>query len=78
MLRLWQIQVDGELVWRASLEVPHSRQRQGFASLADLFAFLDRKAGEAVQDQTALDVDGEGGDDRQRKQSRNWESRCQK
>ncbi len=40
LLRLWQIKSGGELVWRASLESPHTGERRGFASLEALFAFL--------------------------------------
>ena len=40
LLRLWQIRSEGELVWRASLESPHTGERRGFASLDDLFGFL--------------------------------------
>ncbi len=47
LLRLWQIKSGGELVWRASLESPHTGERKGFASLDDLFAFLRRQIGAA-------------------------------
>jgi hypothetical protein len=40
LLRLWSIEDKGRLVWRASLESPHSDERWGFASLDALFAFL--------------------------------------
>jgi hypothetical protein len=40
LLRLWAIEDQGRLVWRASLESPHSGERWGFASLDALFAFL--------------------------------------
>lgn len=43
LLRLWQTQSDGELVWRASLEDSHTGKRRGFASLADLFAYLEQE-----------------------------------
>ena len=62
LLRLWQAYTEGELVWRASLESPHSRQRRGFTSLADLFTFLENEVGGGVKGQTALETDGEGGD----------------
>lgn len=40
LLRLWQTS-DGEAqIWRASLETPGTGERQGFASLDDLFEFL--------------------------------------
>ena len=40
LLRLWPTEDQGRVVWRASLESPHSGQRWGFASLDALFAFL--------------------------------------
>jgi hypothetical protein len=50
LLRLWQ-ESGGDLphgnasrgrpLWRASLERPQDGERLGFASLADLFAFLE-------------------------------------
>jgi hypothetical protein len=43
LLRLWQASSGGELVWRASLEDPHSGERRGFASLAELVAFLEEE-----------------------------------
>ena len=67
LLRIWQAPVEGELVWRASLQSPHTRERKGFANLKDLFTFLEGEAGEVVQGPTALDADGEGGDDRERR-----------
>jgi hypothetical protein len=49
LLRLWQ-ESGGDPprdppLWRASLERPQSGDRLGFASLADLFAFLDNETG---------------------------------
>jgi hypothetical protein len=63
LLRLWQADSNGELVWRASLENPHTRERRGFVRLEDLFAFLESEVGGAVQGQTALMAEGKGGDD---------------
>jgi hypothetical protein len=40
MLRLWQERSDGEWVWRASLEDPHSNARKGFPDLERLVVFL--------------------------------------
>ena len=40
LLRLWSAGVDGETVWRATLESALTPQRQGFASLDDLFELL--------------------------------------
>jgi hypothetical protein len=43
LLRLWETSEKGQRVWRASLEPPGSRQRQGFASLEALFAYLEEQ-----------------------------------
>ena len=40
LLRLWQTEREGTLVWCASLESPATGERQGFVGLADLYAFL--------------------------------------
>ena len=40
LLRLWPATVQGQIVWRASLENPHTGERLGFADLERLFAFL--------------------------------------
>jgi hypothetical protein len=40
LLRLWQTSDGAKQVWRASLESPGTGERQGFASLSDLFDFL--------------------------------------
>ncbi len=40
LLRVWQVRTDGEVVWRASLEDPHTSERHGFASLEQLLEFL--------------------------------------
>ena len=48
LLRLWQVRVGGQLVWRTSLEDAHTSERQGFANLADLVAFLEGKMGEGA------------------------------
>ena len=45
LLRLWQITSDGNIVWRASVESPHTGERHGFADLKALFAFLGEKTG---------------------------------
>ena len=44
MLRMWQAASDGRLVWRASVESPHTGERQGFADLRALYEFLERRA----------------------------------
>jgi hypothetical protein len=40
MVRLWRIEDDDEPVWRASIESPHTGERQVFADLESLIAFL--------------------------------------
>jgi hypothetical protein len=41
LLRLWQTQHEGRLVWRASVESARTGERRGFANLNELYAFLD-------------------------------------
>jgi hypothetical protein len=52
LLRLWQASPGDPPgdppVWRASLESPQAGARQGFASLGDLFAFLEEKTGSTL------------------------------
>ncbi len=43
MLRLWRVDANGEAVWRASLEDPHTGERRGFASLDRLFELLEEE-----------------------------------
>jgi hypothetical protein len=40
LLRLWQERSDGQWVWRASLEDPHSHTRKGFPNLEQLSVYL--------------------------------------
>jgi hypothetical protein len=40
---LWQVKTAKKTTWRASLESSLSGERQGFASLDDLFEFLRRE-----------------------------------
>jgi hypothetical protein len=49
LLRLWQVHSEGELIWRASLESPHTGERHGFANLEALFAFLEEQIGSLAQ-----------------------------
>jgi hypothetical protein len=55
LLRLWQAKAEEETTWRASLESSLTGQRQGFASLDELFEFLRREAA------ATLDVDDKEG-----------------
>jgi hypothetical protein len=48
MLRMWQASSDGRMVWRASLESPHTGERQGFADLRALYDFLESRAEESA------------------------------
>ena len=49
MLRMWRVNDGRNSVWRASVESPHSGERQGFANVELLFAFLEEKTGELAQ-----------------------------
>jgi hypothetical protein len=44
LLRLWQAEHKGALVWRASLQSAYTGERWGFANMAELHAFLDQEA----------------------------------
>ncbi|MCJ7548705.1 MAG: hypothetical protein MUQ30_03380 [Anaerolineae bacterium] len=41
LMRLWQTGDKGNAIWRASLECPKSGERLSFASLEELFAFVE-------------------------------------
>ncbi len=61
LLRLWQESADDppgcdSPLWRASLERPQSDIRQGFASLEDLFAFLENETGSSSPSSERSDV----------------------
>ena len=43
MLRVWRTTYKGQWQWRASLESPHTGERQSFTSLEQLFAFLKER-----------------------------------
>jgi len=43
LLRLWRTTSRGRSVWHASLELPHTGERRGFASLEQLYAFLEQQ-----------------------------------
>lgn len=47
LLRLWQTGEDEAVVWHALLEDPRTGERQGFADLNSLFAFLNEVCREA-------------------------------
>jgi hypothetical protein len=52
MLRLWRTEYKGEWQWRASLESPHTGERQSFASLEQCFTFLRDLCGSQASDMT--------------------------
>jgi len=41
LLRLWESDEAGQLVWRASLESSDTGERRGFTDLDSLFAYLE-------------------------------------
>ena len=43
LLRLWRVRDNDETSWRASLESAQSGEREGFASLEELFDFIRRQ-----------------------------------
>lgn len=45
LLRLWRAERAGAEVWRASLQSPCSEERLLFASLEQLFTFLEQETG---------------------------------
>ena len=49
LLRLWQIESKGQLVWRASLEDARTGERQGLASSASMLAFLREQTNEVTR-----------------------------
>jgi len=40
LLRLWRFDEPGDFNWQASLEIPKTSERIGFASLEELFVYL--------------------------------------
>ena len=58
LLRLWQESAGDPPLWRASLESPRTGARRGFASLEDLFAFLERETGAGPPELQCLDEEG--------------------
>ena len=62
LLRLWQAKSGGERIWRASLQDPHTEECRGFATLTDLFAFLEQETGHRTRGQITPKADEKGGD----------------
>ena len=55
LVRLWQIERKGQLVWQASLEDARTSKRQGFTSVEALFDFLHRQMDSATATNGARD-----------------------
>jgi len=53
LLRLWQEELDGQRVWRASLESVHDGRRLGFASVQRLTAFLTEQTASKDREEDA-------------------------
>jgi hypothetical protein len=51
LVRLWQARHAGALVWRASLEDPHTGELQGFSDIESLFAHLRKQAEDQAKSQ---------------------------
>jgi hypothetical protein len=49
LLRLWRVVAEGNTVWRASLEDPHTGKQRGFAGLDDLSSFLQGQTTESTE-----------------------------
>jgi hypothetical protein len=49
LLRLWRVSNEQEPVWRASLKSSRSGESVSFASLEELFDFLQRQTGLALE-----------------------------
>ena len=57
MLRLWQVgSREGRSVWRASLENPHTGERQAFGDVEALVAFLADKTSSPAGAKSILDT----------------------
>ena len=56
LLRLWQVNQNGDPVWRASLEDPRTGERRGFASLETLMDFLREQTQEKRDEEQHIRV----------------------
>ena len=57
LLRLWPVITGGGLVWRMSLDDPHTDRRIGFTSLAALVAFLESEMADTGREQMLSKTD---------------------
>ena len=60
LLRLWRAGDHKDAVWWASLESPMTGEKRGFASLRDLFAFLETQTDASTPKDGEDDVLGDG------------------
>ncbi|NLS76146.1 MAG: hypothetical protein GXY76_02690 [Chloroflexi bacterium] len=49
VLRLWPAQGDAGVEWRASLQSAETGEKRGFASLRELFAYLEERTGHEAE-----------------------------
>ncbi len=66
LLRLWQVTSGGGRVWRASLQDVQTGERQGFASVAQLIAFLEAQTQDTLDGAEPDGRTAEGGEHRER------------
>jgi len=66
LLRLWQTGSGSEVVWRASLQSPHTAEPVAFPTLEALFAFLRQQTG-LVSDSDGVEGDLEGRSERRQR-----------
>jgi len=57
LLRLWRVRRNNHLVWRASLENPHTGEKHGFAGLELLLEFLREQIGREEAKEINNDID---------------------
>lgn len=60
LLRLWCVEVEDGIAWRASLENAHTGERQGFADVQLLCAFLTRQLEDAAPQARSAPIDKQG------------------
>ena len=58
LVRLWEVETEGESIWRASAQCPHTGERYAFADLERLYAFLKERTGR----EAAVPFEGSGGE----------------
>lgn len=56
LLRLWQIESQGQLVWRASLQEARTGERRGFPDLEALIAYLREETAAGRDEGVSEDV----------------------